>query len=270
MRADFHKALSSGVPQLGYCVCYPSPGVVERVGPDWDWYWLDGQHGQLGYDQMLALVRACDLVSRPAFVRVPGHEPCNIGLALDMGATGVIVPCVDTPEEARAIVNAAKFPPLGKRSYGGRRPIDREGRGYSDQANSETLLIIQIETPTGIENVREIASLPGVDGLFLGPDDIMLRRCHPMSAPRSKETLGEDMHAVVTACKEVGIYSVMVGVGGEMLDLCLDMGFHMIVACGDVPSLANTSRIASDDARARVSGRSKKNPADAPSGGGVY
>ena len=118
----FRSVLQSRIPQLGLNVMYPSPGAVERIAPDWDWIWLDGQHGEIDYGEMLQLVRACDLVGRPAFVRVPGHEAGPIGLALDMGATGVIVPCVDMPEQARALVAAAKFPPLGKRSYGGRHP----------------------------------------------------------------------------------------------------------------------------------------------------
>src|ERR1051326_7954884 len=123
--------LATGVPQLGICVSYPAPGIVERIGIDWDWIWVDGQHSDQSYQETLAIVRACDLVQRPAMVRVPSHEFGGIGRALDMGATGVIVPLVDTPEQARAVVRAAKFPPLGGRSYGGRRPIDSLGRLYS-------------------------------------------------------------------------------------------------------------------------------------------
>jgi len=104
------------------------------------------QHGELGYADVLGAVRACDLVKRPALVRVPAHEASSISLALDTGAAGVIIPCVDTPQEARAVVDAAKFPPLGKRSYGGRRPIDLYGRSYADAANTEILLVCQIES----------------------------------------------------------------------------------------------------------------------------
>lgn len=252
---SFRKRLASGVPQVGLCVMYPSAGVVERIGPDWDWVWLDGQHGQIGYADMLALVRACDLVQRPAFVRVPGHEAGPIGLALDMAATGVIVPCVDTPEQAQALVHAAKLPPLGNRSYGGRRPIDRHGRVYSDTANDDTLLVVQIETPLAIENADRIAAIPGVDALFLGPDDISLRRGHAMTEPRSKTMLGKDMQAVIEACRRHGKFGVMVGFGTEMFTLCLDMGYHLIVAGGDVPFLANSSKQAAAEARALFASR---------------
>ena len=248
--ASFRSLLQAGRRQLGLCVMYPAPGAVERIGPDWDWIWLDGQHGQLGYRELLDLVRACDLIGRPAFVRVPGHEGGPIGLALDMGAAGVIVPCVDTPQQAQAAVEAAKFPPLGKRSYGGRRPIDFRGRAYSERANQETMLVVQVETPQALAAAEQIAQVPGVDALFLGPDDLMLRRGFPMDTPRSRHTLGPDMEAVVRACRQHGKVSVMVGMGAEMLGLCLELGFQMIVAGGDVPFLANASKQAAQEARA--------------------
>jgi 4-hydroxy-2-oxoheptanedioate aldolase len=252
---SFRSKLESGTPQLGLCVMYPSPGVVERIGADWDWVWIDGQHGQLGYSDVLALVRACELVGRPAFVRVPGHEFGPIGLALDTNAAGLIVPVVDTPEQAQTVVNAAKFPPLGRRSYGARRPIDRQGRLYSDTANEEVLLLVQIESPEAIDNAEAIAATPGVDALFLGPDDIMLRRGYPMNAPRSRETLGADMEAVVAACRKYGKFAVTVGMGAEMLNLCAEVGFNMIVGGGDVPFLANSSKQASEEARAILANR---------------
>lgn len=245
----FLQNLKTSTPQLGVCIMYPSPGVVERIGADWDWIWVDGQHGQLGYNEVLNIVRACDLLQRPAFVRVPGHDPGAIGLALDTGAAGVIVPCVNTPEQAQQLVLAAKFHPLGDRSYGGRRPIDLQGRTYSDTANEDVLLIAQIETPRAIENVEAIAAIPGIDALFLGPDDLMLRRGYDMTAPRNRASLGDDMQKVMDACRANNKIGVMVGASEEMLSLSVELGFSMIVAGGDVPFLANGSKQASEAAR---------------------
>jgi len=259
--SPFRAALATGKPQLGLSVMYPAPGIIERIGPDWDWIWIDAQHGELSYHDVLGLVCACDLVKRAAMVRVPGHEPGPIGLALDMAPAGVIVPCVDTPEQARAVVDAAKFPPLGKRSYGGRRPIDLLGRKYSDTANEDLLLIVQIESPQAIENAEAIAAVAGVDALFLGPDDIMLRRGYSMTTPRSRETLGRDMQAVITACRRHGKVGVMVGVGEEMLRLCVSMGFQMIVSGSDVMFLAAGSKQASDEARVILKLQQAENPA---------
>jgi 4-hydroxy-2-oxoheptanedioate aldolase len=254
----FREKLEQG-PQLGLAVMYPSPGVVERIGPDWDWIWLDGQHGQLGYSELLNLVRACNLIDRPALVRVAGHEAGSISLALDMGAAGVIVPCVDTPAQAATVVKAAKFPPLGNRSYGGRRPIDLAGRGYSDSANEDTLLVVQIESPGAVENADEIAAIAGVDALFLGPDDLMLRRSYAVNAPRDKEALGADMEAVVAACRRHNKYSVMVGMDTQMFKLCVEIGFDLIVGGGDVPFLVGGSRRASEQLRSLLDGVEEAN-----------
>ncbi|MFZ4696200.1 MAG: aldolase/citrate lyase family protein, partial [Verrucomicrobiia bacterium] len=159
---------------------------------------------------------------------------------------------------------AAKFPPLGGRSYGGRRPIDLWGRTYSDTANAQTMLIVQIESPLAVENAERIAAVEGVDGLFLGPDDIMLRRGYPMTAPRTKETLGKDMEAVVRVCRKSGKIPVCVGVGAEMFKFCVEVGFQMIVAGGDVPFLANTSKQISAEARDILAGAKATRSAPAP------
>jgi 4-hydroxy-2-oxoheptanedioate aldolase len=236
-------------PLFGLCVCYPSPGIIERIGPDWDWIWIDGQHGEIGPSEILALVRACDLIRRPALVRVPGHDYGAIGCALDTGAAGVIVPCVDTEEQARALVFAAKFPPLGGRSYGSRRSIDLYGRLYAEKANAESLLVVQIETPLAIANVEAIAAVPGVDALFLGPDDIMLRRGFAMNTPRTAATLGDDFRAVAAACKRQGKKAVAIGATAEMATLAVKLGFHLVVGGTDVGFLATGSTTAAAELR---------------------
>jgi 2-keto-3-deoxy-L-rhamnonate aldolase RhmA len=209
------------------------------------------------------MVRACELAQRPAIVRVPGHEFGPIGLALDTHPAGIIVPCVHTPEQARTIVDAAKFPPLGKRSYGGRRPIDLVGRDYSDHANRDVLLICQIESPQAIDNADAIAAIEGLDAIFLGPDDIMLHRGHSMSAKRTPEMLKPDMEGVVNAARKHSKFAVTVGVGAEMLKLSVEMGFNMIVSGGDVTFLAGGSKQASSDARAILSQTKQPAPAKA-------
>lgn len=233
---------------LGLCISYPSPGVIERIGKDWDWLWLDGQHGQIaGYDQMLAMVRACDLIQRPAFVRVANHEPGRIGQVLDMGAAAVIVPQVNNVAAAEILVRASKFPPLGDRSYGGRRPIDLFGREYVEKANNRTKLICQIESPEAVEDLAGILAVPGVDGVFLGPDDLLLRLGYPMSAPtaEARKILIETMKKVTDACRHAGKDCICVGVGAEMTKLCASLGANYIVGAAESSILAVGSRDAS-------------------------
>lgn len=119
------QLLLGNVSRLGLMMTYPAPGIVERIGADWDWIWIDGQHGQFGYSELLAMVRAADLVQRPSLVRVPSLDAGTIGQVLDIGADGVIIPCINMVAQAEVAVQAAKFAPMGERSYGGRRLADR-------------------------------------------------------------------------------------------------------------------------------------------------
>lgn len=252
-------------PLLGIGICYPSPGIVERIGIDWDWLWIDGQHGEFGYQDILALVRACDLIGRPVFIRVASHGYGEIGQALDMGGAGVVVPCVDSVEQARELVLAAKFPPLGNRSYGSRRLVDLHGRMFVEQANAETMLIVQIETPLAISNADAIASLPGVDALFLGPDDVLLRRGLPMNAPRNPETLGPDVRTVVEACRKHGKKAFTIGGSTEMAVFLIQCGYDFIVCGSDVAFLdAGSKNVAANMKNALVG----QPPASGPAGAG--
>ncbi|MFV0338408.1 MAG: HpcH/HpaI aldolase family protein [Chthoniobacterales bacterium] len=238
---------------------YPSPGTIERIGRDWDWIWLDGQHGQIAdYQQMLAMVRACNYVDRAAYVRVPSHEPATLALALDMGANAVIVPQVDTVEQAHQLVQAAKFPPVGNRSFGGRRPIDLWGRDYVKTANKETKLICQIESPRALANAATIAALSGVDGLFIGPDDLLLRLNGSIGGPDDKKILQDAIRRVAATCQKEAKDCLCVGIGAEMTKLCADAGVNYIVAGGDVSFLASGSNNALEISRQTLKAQSNK------------
>ncbi len=239
---------------LGFCSSYPAPGIIERVGADWDWIWLDGQHGQIpGYDTMLSMVRACNFVKVPAYLRVPGNDPVWISLGLDMAADAIIVPQVDTVEQALRAVRAGKFPPLGNRSYGGRRVIDLQGRDFSDDANTKTRIICQIESTEAVENAEAIAAIDGVDGLFFGPDDWVLRQGLPMTN-RDNTVLIPAIKRVANACRANGKDCFAPGMGAEATAMLAEIGVNYIVAGSDVPFLAVTSKSASAASRDAANG----------------
>ena len=225
-------------PHLGLCIMYPAPGIIERIGPDWDWIWIDGQHGELGYNDTLAAVRACNLIRRPAIVRVPGHDPGAIGKALDMAADGVMVPMVDDPEQARQVVQAAKFPPLGARSYGGRRPIDLTDRGYANQGRAQPLLICQIETPLALENADAIAGVEGVDVILFGADDLCLRSGLPMDKTPPEGCCDDARRTVAEAAGTHGKIAGGVFPSVAALRSAVKLGYRLIVGCADVGLLA--------------------------------
>ena len=139
----------------GFAINYPAPGIIENIGSDWDFLWLDGQHGQIFPEQMLSMIRAAELLQVDTLLRVPGHEPGVVGPYADMLPTALMIPMINTAAEARQIVRATRFAPQGSRSFGGRRPVDRAGREY--YRTTEPVLVAQIETAEGLSNVDSIA-----------------------------------------------------------------------------------------------------------------
>ncbi|MAG37232.1 MAG: 2,4-dihydroxyhept-2-ene-1,7-dioic acid aldolase [Dehalococcoidia bacterium] len=170
--------LRSGGIVAGPLMVYDSPDLVGQVAHmGFDWVWLDWQHGQFTETTLnVALGRFLSFESVP-LVRVRGHEPGVINRVLDMGALGVVVPMVQDAGQARAVVQAAYYPPLGQRSGGGVR-LSLLGDGgtadYFAHANDEIMVIVMVETEAAIERVDEIMRVPGVDVVFIGPGDLML------------------------------------------------------------------------------------------------
>lgn len=236
-------------PLHGLCMMYPSPGTIERIGSDWDWLWIDAQHGDLDSRDVTNLVRASHLIKVPAIVRIPSHDESWTSKVLDTGAAGVIVPMVETLDEARRMVRASKFPPLGNRSYGGRRVIDLQGRGYYETANRDTILILQVESNEACGISEAMAAIDGVDGLFVGPDDLLIRSGHKVDAPKDKATLGHQHKIVADACKKYGKLSVCVAASDLQMEFSKEYGYDLAVAGGDVAFLSVGSKTTSQKAR---------------------
>lgn len=240
---------NSSYPRFGLAVAYPSLGALERIGPEWDWIWADAQHGDLDFRETANLVRVADLIKRPVLVRVPAHDPGWIGKILDAGAAGVIVPMIESVEEANAMVRAAKFPPLGNRSYGGRRVVDRRGRGYYKTANQDTLLVLQIESNEAVSLAGSLAAIDGVDGLFLGPDDLMIRQGQDVDVPKNRETIGRQSRIVAESCRKFGKLILGLGVSDAAMAMAMADGYNLVVGGGDVGFLAAGSKAAAEKLR---------------------
>ena len=189
----------------GWC-SIPSPFSAELMGRcGFDWVCIDTQHGLVGYDQMVPMLQALSITATPAFVRVPWNQPDHIMKALDAGAQGVIVPMVDTEEDARAAVRAAKYPPVGARSWGPIRAAF-DVPGYSPEtANRRTVVAVMIETPGGVENLDAILAVPGVDAVYVGPSDLALGHgMTPTLSPTDPEHV-KLIETIVDRCRERGI-----------------------------------------------------------------
>lgn len=157
----------AGEPTFGAWCTIPSSWTAEvaaRSGHDW--VCIDTQHGLIGYDVMLPMLQAIAAGGVPSFVRVQWNEPGAIMKALDAGAGGVIVPMVNSVEEAKAVVGACRYPPNGYRSMG---PIRARAIGGEWRL---PICVVMIETVEAVNRADEILAVPGIDAVFVGPNDL--------------------------------------------------------------------------------------------------
>ncbi|MFP5069861.1 HpcH/HpaI aldolase family protein [Pseudonocardia nantongensis] len=157
----------------------PSPAVAEVIGSvGFDLVCVDTQHGLIGDDTVLGMLQALTATGTRSLVRVPGHGPEPVGRALDRGADGVIVPLVNTAEQASAAVAACRFPPDGGvRSFG---PVRPSWRGGDPLAPGRC--VVMVETTEAVRNLDAILGVEGVDAVFVGPSDLALAHGMPIAA----------------------------------------------------------------------------------------
>jgi 4-hydroxy-2-oxoheptanedioate aldolase len=194
-----------GVTVGGWCVI-PSAFSAELMGRSgFDWVCVDTQHGLVGYDQMALMLQALSITGTPAFVRVPWNAPGDIMKALDAGAQGVIVPMINSAEEARAAVGACRYPPDGYRSWGPIRAalgVD----GYSPATGNRRIVVaVMIETVAGVAAADEIVSVPGVDAVYVGPNDLAVTHGMSPSADSFQEEHARIVETVLAACQRHGV-----------------------------------------------------------------
>jgi 4-hydroxy-2-oxoheptanedioate aldolase len=176
--ADFKKQLRDGQPKMGLFVNAHSPTLAEQLAHSgYDWLLIDTQHGPMGYEKLSAMLCAVASGGAKSMVRVAGYtDRAGIQQALDLGADGILVPYINTAEEARQAVSCALYPTAGTRSvYFPQRSMNKDGLlGYAGNWNKNVILALQVETASCIENITEIAAVPGVDILFLGQNDLCM------------------------------------------------------------------------------------------------
>ena len=176
--AEFKKQLRDGQPKIGLFLNSHSPTVADQMAHSgYDWLLVDSQHGPIGFETLSAMLGAISNGGAKSFVRVAGyHDRGGIQQSLDLGADGVLVPYINTAEEARQAVSCCKYPTAGTRSvYFPQRSMNKAGLlGYAGASNDNTIVALQVETADCIKNIDEIAAVPGVDLLFLGQNDLCM------------------------------------------------------------------------------------------------
>jgi 2-dehydro-3-deoxyglucarate aldolase/4-hydroxy-2-oxoheptanedioate aldolase len=214
-----------------------SAELMARAG--FDWLIIDMEHAPGDYLNLTAQIQAMGATDCVPFVRAPWNDPVAIKRILDTGAMGVLIPYVNSGEEARQAVAACKYPPDGIRGVAGSPRAAYFGQNsmaYLKDANREILVIVAVETGEAIDNLDDILTTKGLDGVFIGPMDLATSMGHfgDPSHPEVKEAIGLIEEKTISAGKFLGT----VGGGWEQARKKYDSGYQLLMLMSDSVDLA--------------------------------
>ncbi|MHB8733128.1 MAG: HpcH/HpaI aldolase family protein [bacterium] len=207
--------IRAGEAAFGTICALPSPEVVEVIGvAGYDCVLIDLEHGPLDVETVQAMGRACRATGIVPLARVPDANPKTILRMLDSGCLGVMVPQIETPEQAADVVAACRYPPAGRRSLAGNTVAANWGvvpaADHVRASNDAVLSIVQIETRRGLDAVEKIVRVPGLDMIFIGPNDLSTSLGHPgeMRHPEVQDAIRRILRAAKEAETLSGILAL--------------------------------------------------------------
>lgn len=244
---NIRKKLQAGGVSVGSWLGFESPLSAEiMAAAGFEWLMIDTEHGPIAGNAVINLINACRAAGCVPFVRVTWNESSLIQMSLDMGAYGVLVPVVNTREQAKAAVGDAKYPPLGNRSCGGMRgPIafGTDMGQYRPRANEETLLMVQIETPEAVANADAIAATEGVDILFVGPNDLGLTMGEwPLVWSKMSKKYKDAIASIPQVAKKHGKHAGIQIMEADFANDCVAMGYTFVAYQGDTGMLLRAAK----------------------------
>ena len=241
------ELLKAGKPAIGTWLQAGTPVAAEIfANAGFRWIGLDAEHTSAGTDTVETMCRAVYGRGADLFVRLTQADTLEIRRALDVGARGIIVPYVETPEQAQKAVAATRYPPQGVRGFAFQRAnnwgVDFDE--YAAQANDEILVIAMIESKKGVENIDAILAVDGVDGVFIGPYD--MSGSYGVPGQTQHPLVKEAMAKVLAACKKEGKApgQHIVRSKPEQIKAALEQGFTFICLDGDIIFMNEASRAA--------------------------
>lgn len=221
----FKAALRDRRPVIGLWVAMADAYAAELAGhAGFDWLVIDGEHGPNDLRSIVAQLQALQGSPSEPVVRLPVGETWMIKQALDIGARSLLIPMVDSAEQAEALVRAVRYPPDGNRGMGA--VIARASRfgnvaDYADWARDEICLVVQAETRAAIADIERIAAIDGVDGVFIGPADLAADMGFPgnLGAPEVQAAIEKGIAAILKAGKPAGILTFDESLNRRYLEL---------------------------------------------------
>src|SRR6201994_750796 len=215
--------------------------AVAMKAAGFDWLFLDLEHGTMSIDAAAQIATAALDAGIAALARVPNGEYSIATRLLDNGVLGIVVPHVDTADEAREVVQKLKYPPVGHRSMGGTGPhyaLRSASTGEASKAlNEANLTVVMLETPTAIANADAIAAVPGVDVLLIGTNDLCAEL--GIHGDFGNERVAEAYQAMIAAARKHGKFPGMAGVYNEtIMPRYIEMGARFILSGQDAAFMA--------------------------------
>ena len=231
---------ADGRPVVAGWLSIPNAFTAELMaGMGWDSLVIDGQHGLIGYAEMLAMLQAIHTTDVVPMVRVSWNQPGEIMRALDAGAYGVICPMINDAGECAQFVQACRYPPKGYRSFGPTRAGVVNGPGYYPEANGEILTFAMIETADGLKNVEAIVATPGLDGVYIGPSDLSLAIGGLPLQDSDDPKLMAAFDKILAACKAAGVKAGVHTTSPAYAQQMIARGFDLVTIMGDVRYLTS-------------------------------
>jgi 4-hydroxy-2-oxoheptanedioate aldolase len=236
------RKLHKGDTVFGGWASLPYPIVAEMIGREgFSAVVIDQQHGLWETASTVAAIAAVHQGGSAPIVRVPVGDFAMVNRALDFGAEGIIAPMINTANDARAFVAAAKFPPIGERSWGPHRSMTLSGiadpKVYLRRANDLTITFAMIETRKALENLDAIVATPGIDGVFVGPFDLSIALANGKTVDPDSKEVDEALSQIAKAAHKAGrIAGVYCHTSKRALTLA-NRGFRFITAGNDMSFL---------------------------------
>jgi 4-hydroxy-2-oxoheptanedioate aldolase len=241
----FKRAIRAQQKQVGFWLTLASTTATEiAAGAGFDWLLIDMEHSVNELPDVQDHLRAAVGGTAEAVVRIPWNEPVLVKRMLDIGARSLMFPYVQNADEARRAVAATRYPPQGIRGFAGAARGSNYGRikDYPQRIHDELCVIVQVETPEAVAAIPEIAALDGVDGVFIGPNDLAANMAHlgNMFAPAVNDAVRSGMQAINKAGKGAGLLNFREDEARDWFAA----GFSFIAVAGDAGLLARqTERI---------------------------
>jgi 4-hydroxy-2-oxoheptanedioate aldolase len=239
---DLRSAFAAGRSAVNGWVSSASPLAAETLShAGFDCITVDLQHGMFGVDGAIALIHAVGSGPAMPMARCPSLDPTVIGKLLDAGAYGIICPSVDTADQAAALVAACRYPPTGRRSFGPARGLLYGGPDYVAHADETVLVWAMVESVESVANLDAILAVPGLDGVFIGPNDLALSMGHAPGGAQPVPPVAAAIERIRVTARSAGVRTGIFCASAELAARMIADGWDLVTPGNDMSILASAA-----------------------------